>query len=70
MNAKKEMNSLFNFIDESEMNLSERINFDDDGSDKIYVIDEEAVTPSMKNLYSSRSAYDIFCWLKESKLLR
>lgn len=70
MSVQKEINELFNWIDDSKLSLSERINFEDDGNDKIYVIDEEAVVESMRNLYFSRSAYDIYCWLKESKYLR
>lgn len=70
MDTQKEVNNLFNFIDDSKLTLSERINFEDDGSDKIYVIDEEAVVESMRNLYSSRSSYDIFCWLIENKYLK
>lgn len=70
MNAQKEINELFNFIDESELILSDRINFDDDSEDKIYVVDEEAVVESMKFIYSSRSSYDIFCWLKENNFLK
>ena len=70
MDTQKEINELFNFIDDSKLLLSERINFEDDSSDKIYVIDEEAVVESMKYLYSSRSSYDIFCWLKENKYLK
>lgn len=70
MNIQKETNKLFEFIDESEEKLSDRINFDDDGHDTVYVVDEQPVTESMRILYSSRSAYDIFCWLKENKYLR
>lgn len=70
MNAQKEINELFNFIDESELILSDRINFDDDNEDKIYIVDEEAVVESMKFIYSSRSSYDIFCWLKENNFLK
>lgn len=70
MTVQKEINELFNYIDESGKELSERINFNDDGNDKIYVVDEEAVADSMKNIYSSRSAYDIFQWLIESNFIK
>lgn len=70
MTGQKEINQLFDYIDESKLTLSDRINFHDDGDDKIHVIDEEAVTPSMKRLYSSYSSYDIFEWLKVSGYLK
>lgn len=70
MSAQKEINEFFDMLESSNLTLSDRINFNDDGDDKIYVIDEEAVTESMKNLYSSRSAYDIFTFLKSSSYLK
>jgi hypothetical protein len=68
--GKQTINDLYVLIEESKLQLSSNIEFDNDHRSIINVIDNDAEYSDESFLYTSHSAHDVFEFLKGNRYLK